>query len=159
MLLEFSMARIAFYSHDTFGLGHLRRCLKLTHALGSSLGAVEGLLITGSPWAQLFPRPSGFEYARLPPIVKRGSVYRPQDESARLPEVLDLRQRMLGSTLRRFRPDLLIVDNVPCGLKGEMLDALRDVKAVSEAKCVLVLRDILDRPDRVAKEWSTVGAA
>jgi predicted glycosyltransferase len=27
------MIRVAFYSHDTFGLGHLRRCLKLAAAL------------------------------------------------------------------------------------------------------------------------------
>ena len=47
------MTRVAFYSHDTFGLGHLRRTLKLAAALRRSLGEVKGLLITGSPWTKL----------------------------------------------------------------------------------------------------------
>lgn len=159
LLLKGSMVRIAFYSHDTFGLGHLRRCLKLIQAIRCSIRDVEGLLITGSPWAHLFPCPPGFEFARLPPIVKRGPGYQPQDKGADLTEVLAFRERRLKATLRDFRPDLLVVDNVPCGLKGEMLDALRNLREESSTKCVLALRDVLDRPERVVQEWSAVGAS
>lgn len=153
------MVRVAFYSHDTFGLGHLRRCLKLIRSIDSSIPGVEGLLITGSPWAQLFSCSRGFEYSRLPPVVKRGSDYRPLAKGAELSDVLAFRARRLRVILGEFRPHLLVVDNVPCGLKGELLGALRLLQGDPDTKCVLALRDVLDRPERVAREWTDVGAA
>ena len=152
------MIRVALYSHDTFGLGHLRRCLKLAEALGDSLDGVQGLLITGSAWAGLFSPPGGFEIATLPSIVKRGRDYEPRTRGIELEELLAVRGRGIESLLEAFRPDLLIVDNVPCGLRGEMLPALRRVKGRSGTRCVLALRDVLDRLDRVRSEWTSVGA-
>ena len=149
---------MAFYSHDTFGLGHLRRCLKLAAALSGSLGRVEGLLITGSPWADLFSAPGGFEIAPLPSIVKCGRSYEPRERGLGLEQLLSARSRRIEFLLDEFRPDLVIVDNVPCGLRGEMLPALRQVKRRSGTRCVLALRDVLDRLGRVQSEWSSVGA-
>ncbi len=152
------MTRVAFYSHDTFGLGHLRRCLKLASALTGSLERVEGLLMTGSPWADLFSPPKGFEIAPLPSIVKSGRSYEPRERGLGLEQSLCTRSRRIESLLDEFRPDLVIVDNVPCGLRGEMLPALRRVKDRPGSRCVLALRDVLDRLDRVRSEWSAVGA-
>ena len=152
------MLRVAFYSHDTLGLGHIRRCLKLIEAIRSTLVDVQGLLITGSPWAQLFQQPEGFEFLRLPPIVKRGDTYRPLQRGKQLAEVLESRRNGLSDCLQVFSPDLLIVDNVPCGLKGEMLGALRRLRENGRTRAVLALRDVLDRPDRIAREWTAVGA-
>lgn len=152
------MIRVAFYSHDTFGLGHLRRCLKLAAALAGSLERVEGLLMTGSPWADLFSPPDGFEIASLPSIVKCGGSYEPRERGLSLEPLLSARSGRIESLLAEFRPDLVIVDNVPCGLQGEMLPALRQVKRRPGTRCVLALRDVLDRLDRVRSEWSSVGA-
>ena len=152
------MVRLAFYSHDTFGLGHIRRCLKLITGIRRSIDDIRGILITGSPWAQLFHCPQDFEFVRLPPILKCGAEYRPQDEGVTLTDMLDRRSRHIDESLRAFAPDLLVVDNVPCGLRGEILQALRHLRAETETRCVLALRDVLDSHERVAREWMEVGA-
>lgn len=152
------MLRVAFYSHDTFGLGHLRRCLKLAEGMQSTLGPIEGLLITGSSWADLFDPPPGFELAVLPPIVKRGRGYEPRVKGIGLDQLLEARSRRIETLLEAYQPDLLVVDNVPCGLRGEILPALRRVKEGLGTRCVLALRDVLDRTDRVRAEWSSIGA-
>ena len=159
LLRDIPMVPIAFYSHDTTGLGHLRRSLKLASAMAELQTDVEGILITGSPWAHLFPCPPGFELVRLAPILKRGSGYQPGQRGLELAEVLRFRTRTLIAVLTGYRPDLLIVDNVPCGLKGEMLPALRRLRGEAGTVCVLALRDILDRNRQISREWGESGAA
>ncbi|WOI10266.1 hypothetical protein [Thalassospira lucentensis] len=41
--------RVLIYSHDTFGLGHLRRCRTIAHALVSRRDDVSVLILSGSP--------------------------------------------------------------------------------------------------------------
>ncbi|MFQ5350456.1 MAG: glycosyltransferase family protein [Thermoanaerobaculia bacterium] len=151
------MPRVAFYAHDTYGLGHLSRCLKL--AFAGELPEVQGVILSGSPWHGLFTPPPGFRVVPLPPVIKRGrGVYAPREGSLSLRRVLAARARRIRSTLERFRPDLLVVDNVPCGLHREVLPALRQLKQRPGARAVLALRDVLDRPSVVAGEWARAGA-
>ena len=153
------MPRIAFYAHDTYGLGHLSRCLKLGEAFVAHLGEVEGLVLTGSPWHQLFDLPPGFQVAPLPPVVKLGSgLYGSRDPSLSLDRVLAARRRLIARALEQFRPELLVVDNVPCGLHREMLPALRSTVRRTGARAVLALRDVLDQPGVVTGEWQRAGA-
>lgn len=42
-------ARILMYSHDTFGLGHLRRCRTIAHALVEQFKGLHVLIVSGSP--------------------------------------------------------------------------------------------------------------
>ena len=42
-------ARVLIYSHDTFGLGHLRRCLTIAHALVDQNKDMSVIILTGSP--------------------------------------------------------------------------------------------------------------
>lgn len=152
------MRRVAFYSHDTFGLGHLRRCLKLAAALTSSVGEVESLLVTGSPWSHLFVAPAGCRLVQLPPVVKRGRDYQPLQPGVDLEQALAIRASQMVSILEGFSPDLLIVDNVPCGLRGEMLPALSRLGQTGRTRIVLALRDVLDLPERTHWEWLAAGA-
>ncbi len=50
---EFRGKRIRFllYSHDTFGLGHIRRALSLAEYFTSALPDAQVLIVTGSPFA------------------------------------------------------------------------------------------------------------
>jgi predicted glycosyltransferase len=41
--------RILIYSHDTFGLGHLRRCRAIAHSLVDADEALSVLILSGSP--------------------------------------------------------------------------------------------------------------
>lgn len=153
------MPRVAFYAHDTYGLGHLSRCLKLAEAFAGELPEVRGVILSGSPWHGLFTPPPGFRLVPLPPVIKRDrGVYAPRDASLSLRRVLAARARRIRATLEEFRPDLLVVDNVPCGLEREVLPALRRFKRRPGARAVLSLRDVLDRPAVVADEWERAGA-
>ena len=152
------MARLAFYSHDTFGLGHLSRCLKLAGSLLPVTGPAEGLILTGSPWARLFQPPVGFRFVELPPVIKRGRTYGARRAGEDVSRVLARRRRIVEEAVDGFRPDLLLVDNVPCGLRGEALAALESQRRGGRP-AVLVLRDVLDDPAAVEEEWSRAGAA
>ena len=47
-------ARILMYSHDTFGLGHLRRCRTIAHSLVENYRGLSVLIVSGSTIAGAF---------------------------------------------------------------------------------------------------------
>ncbi|MDO4242640.1 MAG: hypothetical protein Q4C85_02570 [Actinomyces sp.] len=58
--------RVVLYSHDSQGLGHLRRNLALAHHLADHLPsltgrAVSGLIVTGLTTDHGFVLPTGFD--------------------------------------------------------------------------------------------------
>ncbi len=59
---------ILMYSHDTYGLGHIRR----TMAIASNLRApgVNVIIITGSPIAGRFDFPPQVDFIRIPGMIK-----------------------------------------------------------------------------------------
>jgi predicted glycosyltransferase len=150
--------KIAFYSHDTMGLGHLRRCLKMAAAITDRLGTQDGLILTGSPWSNLLTPPPGFRFVSLPPVIKTGpSEYQSRDPALSLDDVIARRRAVLEGELVRFAPQLLVVDNVPCGLGGEILPALVALRRLGTC-IVLSLRDVLDEDEAIRKEWDAAGA-
>jgi len=44
-----SAARLLIYSHDSFGLGHLRRCRAIAHHLVERYRQLSILILSGSP--------------------------------------------------------------------------------------------------------------
>ena len=152
------MLRVAFYSHDTYGLGHFRRCLKLAWALSERFSPLTGVFLSGSPWTDAFTLPPGFRVERLPPVVKVGrGRYAPRGGRLGLETLVSLRSESIRRLLDDTRPDLLLVDNVPTGLHGEVERALADM-GESRPTAVLLLRDILDDPVAVTREWRSAGA-
>lgn len=150
--------RIAFYSHDTMGLGHLRRCLKMATAITDQLGTQDGLILTGSAWSGLLKPPAGFRFVSLPPVTKTGpSEYRARDPGMSLDAVIARRREVIDRELLRFAPQLLVVDNVPCGLGGEILPTLVALRRLG-TRIVLSLRDVLDEEETIRKEWQAAGA-
>ena len=150
--------RIAFYSHDTMGLGHLRRCLKMAAAITEQLGTQNGLILTGSPWSHFLSPPEGFRFVSLPPVIKTGvSEYQPRDPALSLDAVIAERRAVIDEKLLRFAPRLLVVDNVPCGLRGEILQTLVALRELG-TRIVLSLRDVLDEDAAIRREWQASGA-
>jgi predicted glycosyltransferase len=148
--------RIALYSHDTVGLGHLRRNLLIAQTLaGSPVGATV-LVIAGATEANLFPRPCGVDYLTLPAIRKEESSYESRSLDVPLDELLRLRSQTIRAALRSFEADLLVVDKVPCGVISELVPALRELRRNGRTLCVLGLRDVLDDPAMVRREWSAL---
>lgn len=67
--------RVVLYSHDSVGLGHIRRNLAIAEALAAGLPAhtgrpVSGLLVSGASDAAQFPLPDGWDWLLVPGITK-----------------------------------------------------------------------------------------
>ena len=75
--------RVLLYSHDSLGLGHVRRNLTIAHHLVRHLpeatGAqVAGLLVSGLADASGFPLPEGFDWLTIPGVTGTIHGYRPR---------------------------------------------------------------------------------
>ena len=147
--------RVMLYSHDTFGLGHLRRSRALAQAITAADPAASALILTGSPVAGRFDFPARVDHVRLPGVTKRhDGSYISQTLGMDIEETAELRAGLIRSTARQYDPDILIVDKEPTGFRGELLPTLEMLRAAGRAKLVLGLRDVLDEPEVLAVEWA-----
>ena len=151
--------RIVAYSHDTVGLGHLRRTLGICDDLVRSTASLTALILTGSPMAEGFHVPDRVDYVKLPSVRKLDNAdYVPRSLDLAFDELSRMREVVIRDAVRSFDPDVLLVDKAPAGLKGELLGTLADLKARgARTRRVLGLRDVLDDPDGLRREWSREG--
>lgn len=154
--------RVLLYSHDSQGLGHIRRNLALAHAMAQQLPRltgrpVTGLLLTGVA-ARPVDLPEGFDMVHLPGISKGAGGYRPRRVAVPMADLIDVRGRMLAAVMGGFRPDLVVVDRHAYGVDGELREALTRLREEQPcARVVLGLREVLDEPAVAAREWSALG--
>lgn len=147
--------RVLLYSHDTYGLGHLRRNLAIAAHLLRRSQPFSALLLTGSPVVSSWPMPRGLQVQALPPVVKTGAEkYQARDGAQSFAEIKASREAVILDAVIRYRPDIFLVDHAPAGMKGELLEALAYMRAeMPTTRTVLGLRDILDSPEVVRKLW------
>jgi predicted glycosyltransferase len=146
--------RVAFYSHDTVGLGHTRRNVMIAAAIVAEHPATDVLLLTGAPEAPVLPLPPSTEVLTLPTLRKHlDGRYAPRVLSRPLDEVLHMRSRLIETALATYDPDLLVVDKVARGVDGELDRALHTLRGLGRARIVLGLRDVLDEPRAARREW------
>src|ERR1041384_5443590 len=62
--------RVLIYSHDSFGLGHLRRCRAIAHALVDRFKGVSVLILSGSPIIGSFDFLPRVDFVRIPGVIK-----------------------------------------------------------------------------------------
>jgi len=145
--------RVLIYSHDTFGLGHLRRCLTIAHALVERHKDLSVLILSGSPIVGSFDFRTRVDFVRVPGVIKlRNGEYTALNLHMDIEEILHMRASLIRHTAQAFRPDLFIVDKEPLGLRGEVKETLEDLKAQG-VPLVLGLRDVMDEPALLAPEW------
>ena len=148
--------RIALYSPGIVGLGHLRRNLVISQVLAESGLHSVNLLIAEAREASVFVNsmPPGTDCVTLPGLSKSADgTCKPRYLDLPLKEVLALRARTIRAALKEFEPDLLIVDNIPRGAYRELDPALKQLKAAGRTRCVLGLREVLDEPWSVHRDW------
>jgi predicted glycosyltransferase len=147
--------RFLLYSHDSYGLGHLRRSVTIAGRLLEQCPGASVLIATGSPVATSFRLPRGVDILKLPSVTKdRGGSYISREWSMGLEDLLEFRARLLVSAIEGFKPHVLLVDHKPTGLLGELETALKTARSLG-ARCVLGLRDIVDHPDAMESEWGS----
>ena len=148
--------RVALYSHDAVGLGHMRRNLLIAQTLIRSPLQPVVLMIAGAREASLLPIPDEVDCLILPGLQKDPlGHYRSRHLDIALDELIALRARTILAGVEAFDPDVLIVDKVPRGALRELDVTLQSLRASGRARCVLGLRDILDQPAAVDREWSS----
>ena len=140
--------KILLYSHDTFGLGNIRRTLLLAQELIELYPQAAVLLITGSQMIHSFRIPKGVDYIKLPCLDR---IDADRYESRFLLECSDAVKRTRSAIIERtvlgFAPDLMIVDKRPAGVDGELTDTLAALRERNfPTRLVLGIRDILDEP-------------
>src|SRR3989442_6290531 len=151
--------RLLFYSHDTFGLGHFRRSLTIASHLRRHLPDASALIMTGLESAYAFETPSGIDFVKLPAVKKVGpDTYRSRHLHISFNRVRRLRENLIRAVAKSFNPHMLVVDNVPRGVDGELLPTLDFLRARRpQTKIVLTLRDVLDVPEEIVPQWRVRG--
>ncbi len=144
--------RILIYSHDTFGLGHLRRCRAIAHSLVDADSVAFG------------PDPIGVaDHRQLRfPLARRFRAHSRRHQAAQ-------RRICLAQPAHRHRRDAgdALLDHPPHGrhLRPRHADRRQGAARVCAARCarpstccaargtplVLGLRDVMDDPERARK--------
>src|SRR3954454_19091617 len=146
-------ARILMYSHDTFGLGHLRRCRTIAHSLVEHYRGLTVLIVSGSTIAGAFDYRVRVDFVKIPSVIKlHNGEYPSLSRHTDLQETLEMRQAIIRHTAESFQPDMFIVDKEPLGLHGEVEDTLSYLKTRGTT-LVLGLREVMDAPHLLAAEW------
>jgi predicted glycosyltransferase len=145
--------RILMYSHDTFGLGHLRRCRTIAHSLVERFSQLSVLILSGSPIIGSFDFRARVDFVRIPGVIKlRSGEYTSLNLHLDIEQTLSLRGSIIRHTAEMFEPDIFIVDKEPAGLRGEVLETLESLKGRG-TRLVLGLRDVMDEPRLLEPEW------
>ena len=145
---------VLMYSHDTFGLGHLRRCRTIAHALVERFKGLNVLIVSGSPVAGAFEFRARVDFVKVPSVVKLpDGDYAALSRHVDLQETLELRASIIRRTAESFQPDIFIVDKEPLGLRGELKPTLNYLKT-QKCQLVLGLREALDAPKLLEREWA-----
>jgi len=151
--------RFLFYSHDSYGLGHIRRTNVIADRLIRSFPAPSALVVTGSPRAHYFRYPPHCDYLKLPSVTKGpDGQYVSRDIEMSITETVALRGRLIRAAAESFRPDVFFADHTPGGLNGEILPALNALMRLPEAPVRIIgLRDVIDEPEAVKRAWDAEG--
>ncbi|MDJ0705008.1 MAG: glycosyltransferase [Leptolyngbyaceae cyanobacterium MO_188.B28] len=147
------------YSHDAFGLGNIRRMLAICQHLIHTLSDISILVISGSPALHSLRLPTGIDYIKLPCLGRdQAGQLKAKFLDIQTDEMVKLRSRLILTAAASFKPDLLLVDKKPKGLKGELHETLNHLRIHSpQTKRVLLLRDILDTPEATVSQWRQNG--
>ena len=148
-----STYNILMYSHDTYGLGHIRRTMAIaSHLLGPRINI---LILTGSPIAGRFSFGERIDFVRIPGMIKKtNDEYLPMSIKINPRHALDIRKNIITATAKTFQPHLFIVDKEPLGLKKEVLPTLQWLRRCRpDTRTILGLRDIMDDAETVKKDW------
>ncbi len=152
-LVRLDDTRVLIYSHDTFGLGHLRRCRAIAHELVGRYKGVSVLILSGSPVISSFEFRARVDFVRIPGVIKlKDGRYTSLGLHINLDQTMAIREAIIRKTAEVFDPDLFIVDKEPLGLEGEVRETLEMLQN-NGVKTVLGQRDIIDDSNALQLEW------
>ncbi|MEX3008918.1 glycosyltransferase family protein [Hoeflea sp. TYP-13] len=150
-------AHLILYSHDTFGLGHIRRNRKIARSLVEAFPELHASIITGSGLSGEYASHPRISYIEIDQVEKLPTgQYRSANPEKTFSQAIDARKKAISDFVRSNPADVFIADKEPLGLGGELTDALAHLKAAGTT-LVLGLRDVLDEAETLKKEWENKG--
>jgi predicted glycosyltransferase len=151
--------RVVIYSHDTFGLGNIRRMLEVARHLVQTSPEVSVLVLTGSPMLHAFRIPAGIDYVKLPCLARDTSGrYSARSLPLDLQQTVRLRANLIKSAIADFEPDVVLVDKKPFGVEDELAGVFEALpRSPHRPRLVLLLRDILDSAEATRRIWQKNG--
>ncbi|NNG04369.1 MAG: hypothetical protein HKM95_09745 [Inquilinus sp.] len=153
MAKRLGQTRVLIYSHDSFGLGHLRRCRAIAQELAKQNSEMSVLILSGSPIIGSFDFRNRVDFIRIPGVIKlHNGEYTSLNLNIDTEETIAMRASIIEHTAAIFDPDLFLVDKEPLGLRGEARGTLEILKNRG-TQLVLGLRDVMDEPALLAPEW------
>lgn len=153
MTERLEQSRILIYSHDSFGLGHLRRCRSIAHSLVARYKGLSILILSGSPIIGSFDFKARVDFVRIPGVIKlKDGEYTSLGLHIDLDQTLSMRESIIYHTAATFKPDIFLVDKEPTGLQGEVTSTLEMLKQRGTVN-VLGLRDVMDESSKLKAEW------
>ena len=154
MAERLQQSRILIYSHDSFGLGHLRRCRSIAHSLVARYKGLSVLILSGSPIIGSFDFKARVDFVRIPGVIKlKDGEYTSLALHIDLEQTLLMRESIIYHTAITFKPDIFLVDKEPTGLQGEVRSTLEMLQSKGCIN-VLGLRDVMDEIGQLKIEWT-----
>jgi predicted glycosyltransferase len=147
--------RVLIYSHDTFGLGNIRRMLEVARHLVQTSPEVSVLVLTGSPALHAMRIPARIDYVKLPCLMRDvNGRYSARSLPMDLQQTVRLRANLIKSAIADFEPDVVLVDKKPFGVEDELAGAFEALpRSPHRPRLVLLLRDILDSAEATRRVW------
>jgi len=142
--------KILAYNSSARGAGQYIRSLKIAKILTEYFLDANFLILVGNSYLEK-SLPVRTEIIALPKVFKSLDGV-PQTQLTNLQEVFLIRKALINSVIENYNPDAFIVDSRPSGLNGELIDILKLLKK-RKTKSILMLRDIVDSPEIVIKQW------
>ena len=156
-----AMARrcVLMYSHDTIGLGHMRRNSAIAARIVARNPRASVLMLVGSPSGVPFDLPPGVDYIKLPSLAKMArDVWRPHSLRISSGDVISLRSSFIEHAAASFKPDVFLVDHEPAGVWNELVPASKSIRrSCPQTRLILGLREILDEPELTRQSWERRG--
>ena len=150
--------KVLMYSHDGFGLGHVRRNLSIARHLlelnpDSSILVLAGTIPPGTNL------PTGIEIIKLPSIIKSGKgAWCSRSLTIDNDELKEIRSGIIEHVARAFQPNIFLVDFIPTGVWGELVPTLKYLNSNSyPTHTVLGLREFIDDPESTRQQWVSDG--
>jgi predicted glycosyltransferase len=149
------VTKILVYSHDTFGLGNIRRMVRISESLVAHDPDVSVLIVTGSPMLHAFRLPPRIDYVKLPCLARdTEGTYGVKHLDMAFDDAVRMRASLILGTAADFNPDIILVDKKPFGVAGELKPMLELMAHRENPPSVhLLLRDILDTPEATRRVW------
>jgi predicted glycosyltransferase len=152
--------RVMLFYPGFSGLGHDRNAIVWAEALRARWPSRSLLIVGSSRGCTSVAWPDDIELVKLPSIVRvadaaTGQPFGSPTLDISFQRLSAMRQQILLNLMRYYAPDLFLADQFPTGPLGELLPALRELKAQSpDTPIVLGLRDIMYHPDELRREWA-----